>query len=37
MDIEYVRQFLGHSCLETTQLYTRIIPQQINHDHANIP
>ena len=38
MSVEYVRVFLGHSCLESTQLYTRIVtPIHHTHDTGNIP
>lgn len=30
MSLEYVRDFLGHSSLETTQLYTRVYQRNIN-------
>lgn len=34
MSVEYIRAFLGHRCLESTQIYTRIISHQINKQHG---
>lgn len=32
-DIRYIQQFLGHSCLDTTKVYLRLVPGHLKEDY----
>jgi site-specific recombinase XerD len=32
-DIRYIQQFLGHSCLDTTKIYLRLVPGHLKRDY----
>lgn len=32
-DIRYIQQFLGHSCLDTTKIYLRLVPGHLKEDY----
>jgi site-specific recombinase XerD len=32
-DIRYIQQFLGHSCLDTTKIYLRLVPGHLKKDY----
>jgi integrase/recombinase XerD len=36
MSVEYVRDFLGHNSLQTTEIYTKVKQQQLNQIHHGI-
>jgi integrase/recombinase XerD len=32
-DVRYIQQFLGHSCLDTTKVYLRLVPGRLKEDY----
>jgi integrase len=32
-DIRYIQQFLGHTSLDTTKIYLRLVPGQLQKDY----